>query len=341
MFQIVTFRKVRSISCISAFVLFLFIACTKGDLTNNFPPEVSFDITGRLLEGKHVDCIATDNKGNVFISSDKELYYTSGSVNKSYTLEYAVLDLAIAPDESLWIGSNGGGLGHLINNEFTWYTTSNAGLPRDLVNNVKVAPNGNVWFSSSAHRLGGLGLYDGDRFEFLTPDNSPLNQNLIDDIEIGQDGIVYIATAGTVGHSNIYRINNREWDCLGDEKGTFYWVFSFAAGPSGLLYVVEDFSLSSAFNTNKLYQFRDNKWQKIEMDFEPGLFGRMNIDKRDYLWMTGRGENSPALHVYNGKSWTSSPKSIFENAYITAIEIDGENNVWIGTYDNGVFILKQ
>jgi ligand-binding sensor domain-containing protein len=323
------------------FTLILISSCTKYEQVNNFGTKVSFDISDHLLEGKHVDCIVADNKGSVFIASDKELLYIHGSTRKSYTLEYPVLDMAVASDESLWIGSNGGGLGHLSSGVFKWYTKDNSGIPRDLITNVKVAPDGNVWFSSSAFRLGGLCVFDGNRFEILTPENSPLNQNLIDDIQIGSDGAVYIATAGTVGRSNIYRIRDKQWDCLGDEKGTFYWVFSFIASQSGLLYVVEDFSLSSAMNTNKLYLFSENKWQKLEIDFNPGFFTRMNIDRRDYLWVAGRSNNEPALHVYDGNSWVNSPKSVFENEFITSIETDSDNNVWIGTYDNGVYILKQ
>jgi len=323
-------------------LLFLVCACKKDDQINNFASKVSFDISYQLLEGRHIDCIATDNKGNVFIASNTEIYYAYKGDLKKYSIGFPVRDMAIAPDGSLWIGTNGGGLGHFDGKDFTWYTIANAGLPRDLISKVRVAPDGKVWFSCCAFKLGGLGVFDGKHFEILTPENSPLNQNVIDDIEIGPDGIVYIATSGTVGQSNIYSIKDKTWDCLGNEKGTFYWVFSFAASQSGLLYVVEDFSLSSSsFNTNKLYQLIDNKWQKIEIDFELGFFTRMNIDNRDYLWVTGRGENLPALHVYNGKSWVSSPIDLFSDEYVTAIATDNENNVWIGTYENGVYILKQ
>jgi ligand-binding sensor domain-containing protein len=323
-------------------VLVLTSSCKKDDQINNFGTRVSFDISYQLLKGKHIDCIATDNKGNVFIASDTEIYYAANGDLKEYSIGLPVLDMAIAPDGSLWIATHGGGLGHFDGKVFTWYSMDNVGLPRDLISKVKVAPDGKVWFSCSAYKLGGLGVFDGNHFEIFTPENSPLNQNIIDDIEIGSDGTVYIATAGTVGCSNIYSIKGKTWDCLGDEKGTFYWVFSFAASQSGLLYVVEDFSLSSSsFNTNKLYQLNDNKWQKIEIDFELGFFTRMNFDKRDYLWVAGRGENSPVLHVYNGKSWVSSPNDLFSDEYVTAIATDYENNVWIGTYDNGVYILKQ
>jgi len=312
-------------------------------LVNSFPADVSFDVSYRMLEDKKINCIEADQEGNVAISSGEKLYYLKDGDEKSYDFDIEILDLAIAPDESVWIGTSGKGLGHLTGNDVMWYTTENAGFPRDQVRHVSAAPDGKIWFSSCAFRLGGLGLYDGHDFEFYTPENSPLNQNIIEDIEINKDGVVFIATTGTVGRTNIYRIYRQSWDCLGDEEGMFYWVSSFTLGPSGILYLVEDFSLSSAWITNKLFQFKDEQWSKIETKELPELnfFARIKADKRDYCWLAGSDNESAYLHVFNGKSWINSPKNLFPDDYITAIEVDNKNNIWIGTWNNGIFILNQ
>lgn len=327
------------------FILLLIstVSCQKDGLINNYPSKVNFEVTGRLLEGKRIDCISNDSRGNTYIGSGKELYYIKGSSQKEYSLDFGILDLAIAPDHSVWIGTNGGGLGHLTEKGFTWYTSLNAGLPRDYVRHVKIAPDGKVWFTSCAFRLGGLGIYNGRSFEFLTPENSPLNQNIIDDIEISEEGVVYIATSGTVGHSNIYRISDNSWECLGDEKGTFYWVFSFTLCPSGNIFVVEDFSLSSSFNSNKLYQFSNDKWEKIETNgiYPRGFFSTVKADKRGYCWMPDFSGTTPLLQVFNGKTWATSPDNTFPDDYFTVIETDSKNNIWVGTSKNGVFILNQ
>ena len=324
--------------------LFLIISCTKYDQIGNFPAKVSFDVSGRMLEGKKINCIDFDTKGNIYIASGIEIYYKNRSVQKTYNIDYPVLDIAIAPDETLWIGTNGGGLGHLTPNGITWYNRDNSGLPRDYVRNVEVAPNGNIWFSSCASMLGGLCVYDGEKFEFYTPENSPLNQNIIDDIEIDKEGNVFISTSGTVGKTNIYRISDKSWYCLGDEEGMFYWVFSFTIGPAGVIYLIEDFSLSSSYHSsNKLFQYNDNEWKNIdatdELDYI--FFTRIKADKRNYCWIADFGINSPILHVYDGESILSSPEGIFPEDYITVIEVDSENNIWIGTSQNGIFILNQ
>ena len=324
--------------------MFLTISCQKEDVINNFPVEVRFDVSYHLFEGKRITHIATDNAGNVVVVSDNEIYYSKNKNFIQYSVDFPVLDVAIAPDETVWIGTNGGGLGHLTEKGFKWYTVANTGLPRDVITNVEVAPNGKVWFTSCAFKLGGLGIFDGNKFEFLTPENSPLTQNLISDIEIDNDGLVYITTGGTVSKTNIYRISDKKWDCLGDEEGTFYWVWSFTVGPSGIIYLTEDFSLSSYYpNSSKLYEFRDNKWQKIVTNDVAGIdyFARVKTDKRNYCWIAGNINDSPVLNVYNGESWIKSPIGILPKDFITCIEVDKSYNIWVGTFSNGVFILNQ
>jgi ligand-binding sensor domain-containing protein len=322
----------------------LAVSCQKDDLVNNHPAKIKFDVTTHLLEGKRIDCLDIDSKGNGWIASGKELFYISGNDSRTYNLDFEIRSLAVARDGSVWIGSGGGGLGHLTGKEFIWYTSSNSNLPWDYVRDVKIAPDGKVWFSSSAYNIGGLGVFNDGKLEIFTPENSPLNQNIINEVEIDQNGLVYIATAGTVGRSNIYRISDKSWDCLGDEKGTFYWVFSLTTGPSGIIYLVEDFSLSSSsLSKNTLYEFRDNKWEKIEFAdiFRVDFFAHIKADRRNYCWVGGQGDNSAILHVYNGETWLSSPEGTLPDDYITAIEVDDDNNIWVGTFQNGVFILNQ
>jgi ligand-binding sensor domain-containing protein len=325
-------------------LLFLTNSCQKDDQINNYLTRVNFDVSSRLLEGKYITSIDTDTKGNICIASGKELYINNNKFFKSYSLDYNIMDVAIAPDETVWIGTNGGGLAHFTGNGFTWYTAANAGLPRDIIWNVEIAPNGNIWFTSCAFRLGGLGFYDGIKFRFYTPDNSPLNQNIIENIDIDKDGNVYIATNGTVGRTNIYRISDGAWDCLGDEKGMFYWARSFSVGQAGTIFLVEDYSLSSSsqFN-NTLFEFRDNKWQKIDTDnlINLDFFSLVRADKRNYCWVIRLLSSTSVMQVYNGKSWQSSPSGTFPDDYITTFEIDNDNNIWVGTSKNGVFIFNQ
>jgi ligand-binding sensor domain-containing protein len=318
----------------------------KEDSLKNYSPTVRFDITNRMLEGKHIDCIEPDYKGNTWVSSGKELYfYKNGIEEKTYTLDFPILDISIAGDETLWIGTSGGGLGHLSAEGITWHTVANASLPRDYINNVEVGLDGRVWFSSAAHDLGGLVVYNGKKFTLFTPDNSILNQHVIGDIGIDHNGSLYVVTSGTVTKTNIYRISGNDWECLGNGNGTFYWVWTFTVGPAGIIYLLEDFSLSSSSgNSNTLYEFTDNVWKKLSPDFMStpiSLFTAIKADRRNYCWLCSIDGNSYVLHVYDGNSWQVPPPGLFLNDMITTIETDSDNKVWIGTAHNGVFILKQ
>jgi ligand-binding sensor domain-containing protein len=170
----------------------------KDDTIKTYSSAFHFDISSRLLEEKHINCIETDTKGNTWIASNKELYFKNGNNQKIYTLDFSILDIAAASDETLWIGTNGGGLGHLTEKGLTWYTKANAGLPRDYISNVEAGLDGRIWFSSCASDLGGVVVYDGNKFKLFTPENSKMNQNVVAYIEIDLDGSVYIITSGKV-----------------------------------------------------------------------------------------------------------------------------------------------
>jgi ligand-binding sensor domain-containing protein len=317
----------------------------KEDTLKNYSPEIRFDVTSRLMEGKHIDCIEPDYKGNTWIASGKELYYKNGNEGKTYTLDFPILDISIAGDETLWIGTNGGGLGHLTADGISWFTVVNSGIPRDYINNVEAGLDGRVWFSSAAHDYGGLVVYDGKKFTLFTPDNSILNQHVIYDIGIDHSGSIYVITETTVNKSNIYRINENSWEYIGGGNGAYYWISAFTVGPAGTIYLLEDFTFSSSrADTNKLYEFRDNAWKRLSPYFMTSritFFTAMKADRRNYCWAASIDGNSYVLHVYDGNSWKEPPAGLFTGDKITTIEVDNDNKIWIGTNENGVFIFDQ
>ncbi len=318
----------------------------KEDTLKTYSPIVSFEVTGHLLEDKRIDCIEPDYKGNTWLASGQELFhYKNGTLENSYTLGFSILDISIAGDESLWIATGGGGLGHLTKDGITWYTKDNSGLPRDYITNVEVGLDGKVWFSSCAHDYGGLVVYNGKKFHVFSPDNSILNQHVISDICLDHNGTIYAMTLSKVNKTNIYRISGDTWECLGNANGTFYWVTAVTVGPSSTIYLLEDFMLSSSTaDTNKFYTYKNNEWRRLRPDFmnsRLSFFTALKADRREYCWAADIEGNSYILHVFNGNSWELAPVGLFNGDKITTIETDFDNNIWIGTAKNGVFILKQ
>jgi hypothetical protein len=84
----------------------------KEDLLKNYSPVVRIEITGRMLEGKQISCIEPDYKGNTWIASGKEFYVKKGSEDKTYTLDFPILDISIAADSDnkIWIGTSQNGV---------------------------------------------------------------------------------------------------------------------------------------------------------------------------------------------------------------------------------------
>jgi ligand-binding sensor domain-containing protein len=317
---------------------------SKKDTLKDYSPEVSFDITNRLLEGKYITCIEPNYDGNTWIASGNELFYIYGSEQETYKFDHPIYDISIAGDYTLWIASYGGGLGHLTENGVTWFNKENSKLPTDSIRNVEVGLDGRVWFSSCTHDRGGVYVYDGKKFDLFSPHNSILNQHNVWYIEIDHAGSIYVMTLSKVGRTNVYRISDDNWKCLGDENGTFYWAWVFSVGPAGIMYLVEDFGLSSSMpRPNILHQYSNNSWNKLEADFISwdALCTTLKADRRNYGWLACIEDSSWKLHVYNGKSWEESPEGLFLGDKITVIETDMDNNIWVGTANNGVFILEQ
>ena len=236
-------------------------------------------------------------------------------------------------------------MGHITKDGISWFTVANSEISRDYITNVEVGLDGRVWFSSGAHDYGGLVVYDGKKFDLFTHDNSMLNQHVIDDIGIDHDGAIYVMTLSKVNKTNIYRISGDSWECLGNENGTFYWVTVFTVSPSSIIYLIEDFMLSSSSaDSTKLHVCKNNEWKRLKPDFmnsRLSFFTALKADRRDYCWAADIEGNSYLLHVFNGSGWESAPPGIFNGDKISTIETDFDNNIWIGTSQNGVFILKQ
>ena len=97
------FEKYLSGSIFLTLLLLIIISCKKEDLPVNddeplirkedslktYSPTVKFEVTGRLLEGKRIDCIEPNYKGNTWIASGQELFhYKNGTLENSYTLTF-------------------------------------------------------------------------------------------------------------------------------------------------------------------------------------------------------------------------------------------------------------
>ncbi len=330
---------------------FVCFSCKKENIQTNtdfspekdFSPQINFEISEQIFEDKEISCIDFDLEGNAWIGSGSELINYNNTKTKTFPVGSEIRDISVGNNGKVWIGTRDKGLACFENNKFTYYTVENAGLPRDLIIDVEAAPDGSVWFSSSAHRLGGLMHFDGQNFDLYTPENSILNQNLILGLKIDNKGNVFCHSEGTVTQAKVFRIgNNNKWNKLGGEI-VFYWIGSMDVNSQSEPVVVTDHSLSSCAGcyTDEVIIYRKGKWEVIDTEFEIWAFNRMFIDKRDYIWVPGSIVNGySGYFVYDGKEWKHAEVNELEDAFVKMAKADPNNNIWICT-NNGIFIINQ
>ncbi len=331
----------KSIS-ILIFFLILF-ACEKDEFPSEkkFSTEINFDVSEWILEGRNITCVDFDKDGNAWIASGSELIFYDGNKLKTHEVGSAILDLAVAPNGDVWLGTREMGLARFSNGNFEYYTEKNAGLPRNYTHNVEVTSDGKVWFCSAGHDLGGLMCFDGRKFELFSPENSIINQHVIQNLEVDTHDNVYLNTSGKVGKATVFKIDgNNNIEQLGIDA-SFYWISSLAVTSNKQVYIETDHSLSSCYGCfeDEILLFNLGNWEKIETNFN--FYNQIFIDKRDFIWTMGEVDRDHySLFVFDGDEWQRSAKGQIPEIYIKSVKVDNQNNIWFCT-EEGIFILNQ
>jgi uncharacterized repeat protein (TIGR02543 family) len=102
-----------------------------------------------------------------------------------------VNDIAVGPDETIYLARSGGGVSSYNGSSWTTYNTGNSGLVYNYVNVIAVDPtDGTIYAGTSGY---GLSIYKDSEWITLTT-NDGLLGNVISDIMINSDGSFYVAT---------------------------------------------------------------------------------------------------------------------------------------------------
>ena len=106
---------------------------------------------------------------------------------------YNARPLSIAPDGTQWVGTNGYGLAHLQDGDWTFYSPIPANGEAVLYERLYLEDNATVWLLTNNH---GVGSIQGSTVITYTPDNSPLSRNYTSDMAIDTEGVKWFASAG-------------------------------------------------------------------------------------------------------------------------------------------------
>jgi len=323
--------------------LLLILGCKTGEIDDVtlLNEEISFEITTHLYPGTSIKAITFSGPNHWFYASGNDI---TEVINDQKTI-HAVTSEVISMDwnnteGALWFGTNSSGLGQLKNGSISYFTKDSHGLPRtEYISNIVCDKEGGVWFNSSAHKMGGLAYYNNGSFTFYSPENSVLPDNLVKSI-IYSGTNIYLTTGGIVGQQKLVKISGDQWELL---PVTGYYLKDMTVDRNGILYLIDDYSLSSSFpNNSRIIVFDGQKIENLTPDNVSGSWYHPYIvktDMRNYLWVAKfGGETSQNLQVYNGKDWIE-PTSVPDD-FIHCISIDSRNRVLLGT-DNGIYLLEQ
>ncbi len=112
-------------------------------------------------------------------------------VNTAYNPNYIVA-LLYAQDGSVWVGTWGGGLAHLVDGKWTNYTVKE-GLPGNHVFMLHQEPDGQIWVGTNS----GLAKMDGDSFSVMTTKDGLFADNVFS-MAIDRENSLWVGSYGGV-----------------------------------------------------------------------------------------------------------------------------------------------
>ena len=193
--------------------------------------------------------------------------------------------------------------------------------------------------------------FDRTNWKLFIPDNSPLTCRMIDDIIVDASNIIWLATGMYQGKGGLVRLKGDEW--------TFYTKDNsiMAYNAISKLALDKDMNIWSAVNYRYnrlpmdslrafLIKYDGNTFSK----HNPWLGGSVSndvtaieFDRKGKLWVASCGNLffTYSLSCFDGVNWQRfTPDNCgFPNVYITDMQVDEENNLWICT-NSGLITLS-
>ncbi|WP_258542505.1 sensor histidine kinase [Parvicella tangerina] len=304
------------------------------------------------------------------IKSAAQSACNSYSFNDLYGFEEnTIYDIVQNQDGDFWIGTNSG-LVYFDGHEFEYYSVKGYGK---ACSNIKVDPLGRVWYANFGGQL--FYLENDSIYTALEQPNSP--QLIVDYFPVGQDEVYYfLAESGILHHHHIGQKQTKEfWKQDGCTRIVSGKVVDYEMElvthqviPATQQEEIVRFTLNLSNGTfvRKLLGLvaeTPSKNQVISTAdacyytyFKSDRLGVLNLDREDALLIemgevyslntTQVIDNEFFLLKKNGVEAVAidSPnnrETIIRNVNASTCLKDREGNVWIGTLENGIYIIPN
>lgn len=292
---------------------------TKFGLTKYDGQAVTHYTTKEGMPSNVVNTIYADPKGRVWVGTQKGVVcFDNQKITKYATTKLKNISISAVLLDSkgnLWLGTNQQGILKCAQQQVMQYTTAQ-GLSDNAIRTIQEDKEGDIWVGTIA---GSLNKFTKKYFvHYKAKDGLP--ENTILDILVDKQGVIWLATesAGivklklgsfTFPNFNISNKGLKATAICGNNEGKV-WI---ATENSGLLEVRETEVTQHIFGKLK---------GKL-------VISAMVVDKDSCLWI---GTTQGVFKYQQGRLSHYAP-----DLYVLSLAHDNQGNLWIGTYEAGLW----
>lgn len=300
------------------FSLFFFLACNE-EPTN--PVELKTEdlyttyTTSNGLSGNSVTAIYESPDGELWVGSYNGVSRLNGSSFTSFTtaedgiIEGPVIAISYDFAGDLWIG---GPNGYSIYDGSGWYTDTSIPLSA-----YYQQPGGPFWIGSYGYGI--LILYQDGNFEQFYEENCNLC-NYVTDILPNEKNNIWFSTFG-----GAYRYSNESFKLFQSNQGSTDFLSSGVTDDWGNVWF-------ASLEVHDLVRIMNNQvyFQPLPALLNVGSTSLARLNNKIYI-STVEGK----LLYFDGTE-TNQVTGPVEDYYVNVVFADSQNNLWIGTEDNGL-----
>lgn len=234
-------------------------------------------------------------------------------------IESWVTEIAIAPDGTLWLGTDRDGIVHYDGANWTVYNKQN-GLPDTAITDVLVTSAGIVWVAT---QYSGVACFDGQGWvRYTTEDGLADNETTV--LATTADGAIWVG----MRYGGISRFDGTSWvSYIGEVGLASDQITAILETSDGVLWI-------GTFRD--LYRFDGNEWVTFnseDMGFTIRGEGRavrdLCLSPDGALWVAVY-EHGVARYYQGG--WQAYWIDVSQTNWILEIAIDQDNNLWAGIF---------
>ncbi len=291
-----------------------------------------------LISNKIYD-IAEDKKGRKWIATQGGVLVFNRDHYKDYTLYNSkngfgtdsISSVMVDTKERVWIGTEGSGLYYMENDKIFKYGINDERLANALITKIDQGSDGVIWVSTYGQGL--IQINENDYINWTTDDGLPADD--LTSVEVSNSGKVWIGSDG----GGVFSFSSKkslpsELLVYTQEHGlTNANIFSVLEDKENTIWVGTQRGGVNKFNGNKFTHFQN-------FSTTAQFIYTINEDKNHY-WLGSSGSGLYMIDKLSGSMNNLSSSNGFPDDRILSSLLDRKGNMWLGTREQGIIIVKD